>query len=148
MLNGLKKGTQTAKERAKDNFVDYVCPVCNIAYKMKQWEVNGRKACSLKCAAKLNYEANTKHLRKLSEINHQKKLQEKNKIKQFVIEWTYNNKEIILNCPLNKITTHLQPLLTAIEENYHIKDMRSVMLCFDITSRKEFVLHLQNIIKD
>lgn len=148
MLDGLKKGTQTVKERARDSFIEYICPVCKTSYKMKQWEVNGRKACSLKCAAKVDFDKKLEHLKEITEINYQKKLQERNEIKQLVLQWIYENKETILNCPLNKITMQLQPLLSIIEEKYNIKDIRSVMLCFNITSRKEFILYLKNIIKD
>lgn len=148
MLNGLRKGTETIKERAKDNFVEFVCPVCKNTYKMKQWEINGRKTCSLKCAAQMNYDSNTQHLKELSKTNRYKTQQERYKIKQFVMQWALDNKDIILNCPLNKITTQLNPLLEIIEEQYKIKDFRSVMACFDINSRKQFVLHLQDVIKN
>ena len=147
MLSGLRKGTEVVKEKAKDNFVTFVCPVCNKSYKMKQWEANYRKTCSLKCAAQINYDKNVEHLKIISEMNHQTKLNERNKIGEFIINWAKNNKDVVLNCPLNNITTQLKPLMTEIEEKYHIKDMRSVMLCFDLTSRKDFVLYLQNLIK-
>ena len=148
MRNGLRKGIETIKERAKENFVDFTCPVCQRPFKMKQWETNGRKTCSLKCAAKLNYNTNKQHLQTLSELNHQKTLQQRNAIKDVVINWATNNQEIVLNCPFNKITTQLQPLMDIVQEQYNIKDLRSIMLCFDITSRKKFILYLQNFIKN
>ena len=148
MLDGLKRGTQTAKERAKENFVDFVCPVCHTPYKMKQWEINGRKTCSLKCAATLNYEQNLKHLQQITQSNYDKTLQRRTEIKEFIIEWCKNNSDIISNCPLNKITTQLQPLILIVEEKYSIKDIRSRMACFDFTSRKKFITYLQNIINN
>lgn len=148
MLDGLRKGIHTVKERAKDNFVEFTCPVCNKTYKMKLWETNGRKTCSLKCAAQMNYDSNTQHLKALSEARHEKTQQERYEIKQFIIKWAFDNKDIILHCPLNKITTQLKPLLEIIEEKYKIKDFRSIMLCFDITSRKKFITHLQNVVQN
>lgn len=148
MLDGLKRGTQTVKERAKNNFVDYVCPVCKRSYKMKQWEINNRKACSPKCAANVGYEKKLENIRKMTEINRLKKQQERYEIKEFIVTWSYDNKEVILNCPLNKIKGNLDPLLRLVEEEYHVKDIRSVMLCFNITSRKEFILYLRKLVED
>ena len=48
MLNGLRKGTETVKEKSKLNFIEHVCPICNRIFKTKNY--NSHKYCSLQCA--------------------------------------------------------------------------------------------------
>jgi len=148
MLNGLIKGTETVKKQAKENFVLFTCPVCNKVIELKPGEANNRKVCSVKCTGKINYEKNIARLEKMSIANQHRKAEIRNEIKQFIIRWVYDNKELVLHCPLNKITTQLKPLLSAIEEKYQIKDFRSIMLSFGMTSRKEFISYLQSMVNE
>ena len=146
MRDGLRKGTETCKKNAKSNFIEYMCPNCHKTMLLKPWQVKNRTACSIKCAAAINKEKNDAHLREINIKNQEKFAIHRTLIKDFIIQWCKNNQEVVMNCPLNKITTSLQPLIIEIEKQYGIKDIRSITLCFNITSRKEFLKYLQQLI--
>lgn len=40
-----------------------------------------------------------------------------------------------MNCPYNKITTTLKPML----DNFQIIDIRNIFVCFDMTNRRELL---------
>ena len=65
----------------------------------------------------------------------------------FTCPRVFSNENIVLNCPYNKITTTLKPLLEFIQDKYDIKDIRSLFACYpNINSRKAFLDKLKNII--
>lgn len=52
MREGLRKGTETVKQRALENFVDFECPYCHKIIRVKPWEAKSKKYCSKECADK------------------------------------------------------------------------------------------------
>lgn len=49
------------------------------------------------------------------------------------------NKDLIINCPYNKITTTLQPMLN----DFDINDIRTIFVCFNVKGRKELLTYLK-----
>ena len=145
MLKGLQKGTETVKKNATKNFVVLVCLNCGKEFKVKPFEAKDKKFCCNKCVGQ--HLAKTGKAKENSEIAAIKKHQEniifKQEIKNFIIDWIVNHKDIVSTCPLNKITTTLYPLLEAIKQKYNIKDIRSLFICFEAKNKKEFLFALQ-----
>jgi hypothetical protein len=63
--------------------------------------------------------------------------------KEIILDWALKNKSIVLNCPKNKITPNLGVLLQIIG----ITDWRTLTACLDTSSRKEFLIQLQDYVK-
>lgn len=88
-----------------------------------------------------------KGVEKAAKITHQRNIIKKTMIKEDIVDWVGNNKELVLNCPKNKIRNTLSGLINMIEEKYGIKDFRSIFSCFDnVTNMKTFLQELQSII--
>ena len=140
MLNGLRKGTETVKERSKLNFIEHVCPVCNKIFKTKNY--NYHKYCSLQCA---NID-NTDNLRELSKkasyIVHQKYLYKQKERYILIKEWCFNNTELIESAKLNDLK-FLKDLAVYIG----VKDTRSLGKVLGVRYKKDILLQLKNIIK-
>ena len=98
------------------------------------------KYCSSSCAAKDNSEKRVT----ASVKSRQDKIKERNKLFINDIDnWIINNKEIIINCPKNKISTNLQDILQ-IAKKYELSDWRTISktICGK-DSRKELLSYLQ-----
>lgn len=133
MRSGLNKATKAWVEKSLLERVDWVCPVCEKISSLPKWEARNKKFCSLKCAGMA--QNNIEHLRKISTTKHQKNLENKKKLSKEILEWCKDNSQIIMNCPYNKITTTLKPML----DNFQIKDIRNIFVCFDVTNRRELL---------
>lgn len=141
MLEGLRKGTKTVKQRAKTNFVIVKCLQCGKEIKLKPRQAKDRKFCSNECLGEYNkITGRTKEASKIAaDITHQNNLNRKEIIKKDIIDWVTSNKDIVLSCPKNKISTALEPLFSFIKEKYGIKDFRSLFICFEVNNRKDFL---------
>lgn len=141
MLEGLRKGTKTVKQRAKNNFVIVKCLQCGKEIKLKPHQAKDRKFCSNECLGEYNkITGRTKEASKIAaDITHQNNLNRKEIIKKDIIDWVSSNKDIVLSCPKNKISTTLKPLFSFIKEKYGIKDFRSLFICFEVNNRKDFL---------
>ena len=74
---------------------------------------------------------------------------DKKEIKKDIEKWVLENKNLVLNCPKNKIRTTLSSLINLINKKYEIKDFRSLFTCFDnVHNMKSFLIELQNIIPE
>lgn len=98
-----------------------------------------RKYCSKKCAGKVC-------IQKAIEKNELDYINNKEIIKNFILNWVKDNKDLILNCKYNKISTTLQPLYELIEKEFNILDKRTISNIFDTDSRKEFLLYLKEYV--
>lgn len=144
MLNGLRKGTEAMKLKAEDNYVDFICQVCGEHKKLKLWEAKNRKTCSIKCSRKLIKDKNDEHLHNLRKMQDKEICAQREDIKNFILSWAKNNKDIIQSCPSNKISAMLSPMLELIYNNFNIKDMRTITICLGTNSRKEFLSLLKD----
>lgn len=145
MREGLRKGTETVKKNALSNFITLTCLNCGKEFKVKPFQAKTKKFCSNKCSGE--YFRNSGQAKKVSELAaikaRQHNIDSKQEVKQYMIDWTTEHKDIVSNCPLNKITRTLRPMLKTIERKYNIKDIRTLFICFGVKNRKDFLSALQ-----
>lgn len=143
MRYGLKKGTETMKKNIKR--YPFTCPICHQTFYYPKHIAECKLFCSTNCAAKSG--SWIKGVKASSIASHEKNIQLKKTIKHDIEQWVFSNENIVLNCPYNKITTTLKPLLEFIQDKYDIKDIRNLFACYpNINSRKAFLDKLKNII--
>ena len=143
MMRGLLKGAESMKKKARR--YPFVCPTCGGTFYYSKFESQNRKYCSLKCSAKA--ETWRKGIECGAISTHENNVRRKNQIKKDIIEWAINNKDVVLNCPYNRISNTLYGLKNMLIYNYNIKDFRSVFICFDNTyNLKTFLDRLKEVI--
>lgn len=138
MREGLAKATEVWVQQCENNKVDWECPVCGKKLKLAPHEARKRKTCSLECTGKT--QSNAIHLRQISQAKHERNLASKSILKLKILEWCQDNQELILNCPYNKITPTLKPML----KYFNIQDIRNIFICFGVKNRKELLTYLKN----
>ena len=146
MLEGLRRGNETTKNSPRKTST-INCAYCGAQITIPFYEAKNRKYCSNQCVANdKKWESGVKAAaHKMHEDNVQRKLI----IKQDIIEWVTNNKDLVLNCPKNKIRSTLSELIEIIDQKYDISDFRSLYDCFDdVTNMKTFLTKLQKIIPE
>lgn len=142
MLDGLRKGTETVKNKPQ-KLVEFICPNCNKKLMLLPYEAKDKKFCSLRCAGLVS---GLKGIGIAAEQNHSRNIENKKDIAKFILNWSQDNRDIIISCPYNKITTYLNPLLNEIDNKYNIKDFRSLFICFNVNNKKEFLTYLKDYI--
>ena len=150
MMDGLRKGTEVWKEQCRNNRVLFVCPYCGKKMKLAPWEAKNKTACSQKCKAEHGgfTERWNKAVKASAEASKKRNNELKAIIAEDILNWSNSNSALILNCPYNKITATLAPLLSLIKSKYNISDIRSLFKCFNVTSKKEFLNYLKEYLKD
>lgn len=140
-----RRGTETVKKQAESNFVEWECPICGKILKLKPHQTKNRQTCGNKeCMKAIG--TWKKGIDKASETVHNKNLERKAIIKNDIISWILDNKDIVQNCPYNKISKTLSELHELIYEKYQIKDWRSIFICFEVKNLKELLDKLKDII--
>lgn len=140
-----RKGTETVKKQAKLNYIEWICPVCGKVLKLKPFETKNRQTCGA-ASCKVAMGTWKKGIDKAKETLHKKNIENKTQIKNEIVEWVLNNKEIVYSCPYNKISSTLSELHDMIFDKFNIKDWRSVYICFDVKNLKELLDKLKEII--
>lgn len=140
MLAGLRKGTETIKRKALENYIEHICPVCGKTFRTKNWD--SHKYCSLQCANEV-LKSTLAEKSKLGVI----KLEEKySKVKsdrlKLVEEWVRNNRDIILNAKLNNLK-----FLKELALHIGVKDTRSLGKVLEVKYKKDILGKLLDIIK-
>ena len=74
---------------------------------------------------------------------HMQNIERKMQIKRFIIHWVKVHPNIIKHCPYNKITPTLQELINQLNIHYHIKDLRSIFICFEVHNKKQLLDRLK-----
>lgn len=145
MMEGLRKGTETVKKNAANNFVELTCLYCGRKFYVKPHE-RRRMYCSTECHANHDNESGALQRRSKagSEIIHAKNVERKSQIREFILDWCSNNVDIVKNCPKNKITGTLSDLFKSLHNEYGMKDKRSYYICFDVNNLKDFLKALQD----
>lgn len=152
MLYGLRKGTEIWKEKCREKRIKFICPICGEEAYMCEYEIKNRSTCG-KSTCKNKYskihKTYIKGLNKANEVNKNKYREESLKIKEYVLNWAKENKEVVLNCPKNKIITTLNDLILCVEKEFNIKDIRSISKkCCGTNSKIKFLEWLQKNIKN
>lgn len=144
MREGLRKGTQTAKDKSKILY-PFICPICGKTFYFNKKDLYKKKYCSPECSYKSDsWKRGVETARKAI---HENNVKQKKIIKDDVVKWVMQNQELVLTCPYNKISTQLSGLMKYIYSIYGIKDIRSIFACFeDVNSRKELLNKLKDII--
>lgn len=137
MLNGLRKGTETCKQRALENYEERICPVCGTSFVCKPWEK--KTYCSSECAAK-----NPDNYMKGLTIANQKNA-ERIQIKDAeylskITEWVTNNSEILSNIKWNDLK-----FINDLALYIGVKDHRTVARILKCKNKKETVKKLIEI---
>lgn len=147
MLDGLEKGIDTWKEICRNKRVEFVCPVCGEKLYLPKHELKNRNTCGKEyCKNKYAriHETYKKGIIEANKTNKIKNEEKSNHIKEFVLTWVNNNKDIVLNCPKNKITTTLSDLINNVEKEFRIKDIRSISYnCCKSNSKIKFLTWLK-----
>lgn len=143
MMNGLKKGNETQKNKPR-KVEKIFCVYCGKAVEVPAYNATKRKYCSNKCVADDNMWM--QGIERAATINHHRNLDNKAIVKIDVVDWVVQNRELVLNCPKNKIRSILSELIEMTKIKYKIKDFRSLFTCFgNVRNMKEFLAELQNI---
>ena len=143
MLTGLRKGTQTVKQKAKENFIEHICPICGKIFKTKNWD--SHVYCSLECANKANIANGIcyEHLKLANERNKEKYSKDKEKRLSLIYKWVNNNVDIIINAKFNNLR-FLDDLCSFI----NVKDTRTLGKVLDVKYKKEILVKLKEIIEN
>lgn len=143
MLAGLRKGTETVKQKAKEIFVEHICPVCGKSFKTKNWD--SHIYCSLGCANKANVENGicTKNLELATAKNKEKYSIIKEERLKLIYNWLEANSNLVLNAKLNNLK-FLEDLCIYIG----VKDTRSLGKVLDVKYKKEIINKLKEIIEN
>lgn len=140
MLNGLRRGTKTMKERASKNYIEHICPVCGKTFRTKNWD--SHTYCSLECA---NKKLKSSLLYK-SELGVAKIKERYSSVKEdrltLIKEWLNTNKDIVIQAKLNNLK-----FLNDLAQFIGVKDTRSLGKVLGVKYRKDILLELKNIIK-
>lgn len=142
MRKGLLKGAETMKRNAKT--YPFTCPVCHKTFYYQKHVAESKKFCSNKCAGKgMNCQ---KGVYNSAKLNHERNIERKKIIKNDVIKWVFDNEDIVLKCPYNKISTNFKGLREMLHNKYNIKDLRTIFICFDVKNLKELLDKLKDTI--
>ena len=144
MKEGLRKGTETIKQRALENFVDFECPYCHKIIKVKLWEAKSKKYCSQECAKEAEANKRRKFLEKASAKNAGIYAETKDERFNLILEWLRIDKNVtkVMSCKLNKIT-----FLPELCSYIGVKDPRSLAKVLNVSNRKDTVIKLRELIK-
>lgn len=142
---GLVKATKAWQEHCLENKVEIECQFCHKKFKVAPYEAKTRKYCSNDCA-------NSENIKKATAVAAKKKkenTQKRNELfKNDVHNWVLVNKELVKNCPINKISTTLQGIQKIALDKYNFSDWRMISKAiYDTTSKKELLKYLQDYVK-
>lgn len=144
MKEGLRKGTETVKQRALENFVDFECPHCHKVIKIKPWKAKSKKYCSQECAKEAEADERRKFLEKATIKNAEAYAATKDERYALILEWLKIDENLtnVLSCKMNKLG-----FLTDLCSYIGVKDPRSLAKVLNVSNRKDTVLKLRELIK-
>lgn len=141
MLEGLRKGTETVKNRALNNFIECECPVCHKIFRTKNW--NKHTYCSLDCANKALKPTLLEKSKLATEAIKEKYKETKQERYDLIVKWLSDrdNSNIVENAKLNNLK-YLNDLASFIG----VKDTRSLGKVLDVTYKKDIHNKLKEIL--
>lgn len=142
MLDGLRKGTETAKNNIVR--VPFTCQYCGKVLYLPPSEARKKKYCSQQCVTNSgSWEKGTKNA---AVSMHLRNLERKEIIRKDIIEWCNSNKDIVIHCPYNKVETTLKDMVDFVLDKYGIKDIRSIFICFGVKNKRSLLSELKTIV--
>ena len=144
MRAGLEKATQTWVQICKDNRVECVCENCGKVLLLPPWEAEKRRYCSQECANQINIKKATE---KAAIINTERRLNRDEAFKEAIQQWASNNRDLVLTCPGNKISTTLTEIQDIAKTQFGFSDWRciSTAICGN-PSKKEMLKCLKEMV--
>lgn len=142
MREGLRKGTETVKQRALENFVEVKCPQCHKIVKRKPWETKVYKYCSRECAIKADHDNAIKRIQLASQVNAENYSKIKDERYSLILKWLEGNKGLVLNCKMNKLT-----FLNELADYIGVKDTRTVGKVLGVSGKRDIINKLKELIK-
>lgn len=146
MREGLVKGTEKWKTICNSRRVAWKCPVCGKELFLPPHIARQKKYCSSQCSNIGNKDVLNDLLHKAIETNCQRKILQNHEISSYIYQWVAENKEIVLTCPKNKISTTLQELQELIYQRFGVKDWRTIAESVGVYYKKDLLLILQDYI--
>ena len=143
LLEASLKGAKRAKElftgEERVPRVSVECPNCN--NKFRKIKTSSQVYCGTDCANAVKSIIGANVLKEKHKNN-------RDRIKDFIHEWSLNNKELVLETPYNKISSGLNPMLELIEENFNVKDLRiiSKSVFGEDKGRKELLRYMKDFV--
>lgn len=139
MLEGLRNGTETCKEKARNNYKTIFCKECSCAIKYRPMDVKSTPSfCSKIC-----YKTYMKKCAKIASNKASEKImiEKKNRNKKLQVKIDYWCKKYFKDFK-NLALNNLQPLFTELSKLTNLKDARSIMAIYGITSKRKFFKEL------
>jgi hypothetical protein len=86
-------------------------------------------------------------IRNATEAYIEKRNQIHESIRKYIIQWSKENREVVLATPLNKIKTTIKPLTEYIQEQFGVKDFRVISKAVfgEDRGRKELIKFMQSV---
>lgn len=142
MREGLRKGTETVKQRALENYVDFECPVCHKVIKLKPWEAKQRTYCSQECSQKARHNEIIEKAKLATQVNIENYEKVKDKRLELIKEWLNKNSDLVLNCKMNKLT-----FLNDLASFVGVKDTRTIGKVLGVSGKRDIINKLKELIK-
>ncbi|MDE5412267.1 restriction endonuclease [Alkalihalobacterium chitinilyticum] len=140
MLTGLRNSGLAQKGKIKTPRETRECLSCGTNF--ETLITSDKKYCSNHCSGQIAIKLATEaYLNKRSSIHYD--------IREYIIKWSIENKDIVQATPLNKIKTTIKPLLDEIEKKFEVRDIRVVSKSVfgEAKGRKELIKFMKDISK-
>lgn len=142
MREGLRKGTETVKRRALENYVNFECPVCHKIIKLKPWEAKQRTYCSQKCSQRARHDEVIEKAKLATQVNIENYEKVKDERLELIKKWLNENSELVLNCKMNKLT-----FLNSLASFVGVKDTRTIGKVLGVSGKRDIINKLKELIK-
>lgn len=138
MIEGLRKSGLAQKGKHKVPRILKKCLVCGKPFKVIKTSI--QMYCSQKCSGNVAIKIAT-------DVYVQKRRTVHQSIREYIISWSKENRNIVLSTPLNKIKPTIQPLLKNIQELYDVKDIRVISKAVfgEDCGRKELIKFMKKV---
>lgn len=117
MVEGLRKSGSIQKGKIKTPRENRCCTLCFTVFTVMK--TSTRIYCSRECSGKVAVKlATNSYVEKRKSIH--------DGIKSYIIQWTMENKDLVLSTPFNKINSTIKPMTDEIYRQYNVKDIRVI----------------------
>lgn len=117
MVEGLRKTGLIQKGKIKIPRENRCCRLCFTVFAVMK--TSTRIYCSRECSGKVAIKLATRSYVEKRKVVH-------DGIKNFIIQWTIENKDLVLSTPFNKINTTIKPMTDEIYLQFNVKDFRVI----------------------
>lgn len=142
MREGLRKGTETVKQHALENYVNFECPICHKTLKLKPWEAKQRTYCSQECSQKARHDEVIEKAKLATQVNIENYEKVKDERLELIKKWLNENSKLVLNCKMNKLT-----FLNDLASFVGVKDTRTVGKVLGVSGKRDIINKLKELIK-